>query len=113
MHGQQGLVGGHYVLAGFDSLHDQLARNAVTTDQLDDDVNVRVGNDGPRIADDLDRRPDRGLRTRSVEVGHHGDCNATSGTAKDFFLVALQHIEHTAAYGTDTEKTHLDGRQIA
>jgi hypothetical protein len=35
----------------------------------------------------------------NIQIGHHANFNATSGTALDFFLIALQDIECAAAYG--------------
>jgi hypothetical protein len=47
------------MLAGRDGLHHQLARNAVAADELDDDVDVRIGDHGPGIIDDLDAVADQ------------------------------------------------------
>jgi hypothetical protein len=57
MHGQQRLVGGDHVLAGGNGFHHQRAGDAVAADQLDDDVDVGVGDDGARVADHLTSGP--------------------------------------------------------
>jgi hypothetical protein len=44
-----------------------------------------------------------------VQVGHHGDLDATPGAARISCLVALQHLEGAAADGADAEQADLDG----
>ena len=48
------------------------------------------------------------LRTGGVEIGDHRDFYATARAAKNFFLVALQNGEHTAAHGAHAQKAYLD-----
>ncbi len=96
------------MLARGNGLHHQRARDAVAADQLDDDVDLRVGDDQPRVADHLRRIADDDLGARGVEVGHHRDLDAAAGAALDLFLVALQHVERAAADGADAEQADLD-----
>jgi hypothetical protein len=46
VHGQQRLVGGDHVLAGGNRFEHQRLGNAVAADQLDDDVDLGVGDHG-------------------------------------------------------------------
>ena len=89
VHGQQGLVGGDHVFAGGYRFHHQLFGDAITADEFDDDVDVRVGNDGARIADHADIRADRRAGSGQIQISHHGDFNATPGAALDLRLVAF------------------------
>ena len=109
MHGQQGLVGRDHMLARLDGLHDQGLGHAIAADQLDDDVDLGVGDDRTRIAHDLRRVADRGLRPRRVQVGHHRDLDAAAGAALDLFLVALQDVEDTVTDGAYAQQAYLDG----
>ena len=109
MHGQQGLVGGDDVLAGGDRLHHQRARNAGAADELDDDVDLGVGDHLARIGDDAhavaDERPGR----HHIASRDHRDFDAAPGPAANFFLVAAQHLERAAADGAGTEQAGLYG----
>src|SRR6185503_1222639 len=93
------LVGGDHVLAGGDGFHHQLAGDAVAADQLDDDVDVGIGDDLAGVLDDLGGAADDGFRAGGVEVRHHGDFDAAAGAALDLGLVALEDVVDTAAYG--------------
>ena len=57
-----------------------------------------------RNQDEISRRAGRG-----IQISHHGDLNATSGTAGNFFLVATQNVERAAADGAYAQKAYLDG----
>ncbi len=109
VHREQRLVGGDHVLAGRDGLEHQLLGDAIAADELDDDVDVGVGDDFARVADHLDAFADHFAGAGSVEVGHHGDLDATAGAALDFFLVALEHLEGAAADRACAEQAYLDG----
>jgi len=109
VHGQQRLVGRHHVFASRNGLQHQGLGNAVAADQLDDDVDLGVGNDLAGVAHHSHSLAHGGFGAGHVEVGHHGDFNATARTAGDFFLVAFEHIERAAAHGTDAEQANLNG----
>ena len=96
------------MLACFNSLQHQLLGNAVAANQLDNDVNVRVGNHGACIADHLDGWPDRSLRACCVQVSDHGDLNTPPCTANNLALVTLQHVKHAAADGANAQKAYLN-----
>ena len=112
MHSEQRLVGGDHMLASLNGLHHQLARNAVAANQFDDDINIGVGNDGASIVNYFDGGPYSRLCASRIQIGHHGDFNAAAGTAQDFFLIAGQHVEHTAADNADAQQAHLKRWQI-
>jgi hypothetical protein len=38
---------------------------------------------------------------RHIEIGHHRDFNATTGTTFDFFLVTVEHFKRAAAYSAN------------
>ena len=113
MYGQQGLVGGDHMLAGFNRFEHQLPGNAVATNQFNHNINIRVGDDGPRISHHLDSWPDSGLSARRVQVSDHGNLNAATSPTHDLALVALQYVEHATANSTNTQKAYLDGFDVA
>ncbi len=108
MHGQQRLVGGDHMLAGRNRFQYQGLGNAVATDQLHHHVDVGVGDDLARIAHHLGSVAHHGLGARGIQVGHHGNLNATTRATADLFLVALQHVESAAAHGANAQQAYLD-----
>ena len=88
------------MLACCNGLHHQAFGNAVTTNELNHNVNFGIGNDLPRITHHFDMGPHQSLRFGHIQIGHHGDFNATASTALDFFLIAAQYIEGATAHGT-------------
>jgi hypothetical protein len=109
VHRQQRLVGRDHMLAGGNGFHHQGLGDAVAADQLDDDVDVGVGNDGAAVGHHLHVGADDAAGALGVQVGHHGDLDAAAGAAADLCLVAGQHLEGAAADGADAEQADLDG----
>ena len=107
VHGQQRLVGGDHMLARGNGFQHQLLGQRVATNQLDHDVDVGVADDLAGIGHHLGLVAHDLLRQRGVAARHHGDLNATASTAFDFFLVALQHVENTAAHGAQAHHAYL------
>jgi hypothetical protein len=95
------------MLAGCDSFEHQRLGNAVATDQLDDDIDVWVGDDGARVVHHLYVGTDDALGTCHIKVSHHGDFDTAAGTALDFLLVALEHVECAASHGANAEQAYL------
>jgi hypothetical protein len=108
VHREQRLVGGDHMLAGGNRLHHERARDAVAADQLDDDVDCRIGDDLARIVDHADTLADNRPYTGGVEVGDRRDLEAAPGAAPDLLLVAAQHLEGATADGADAEQADLD-----
>ena len=108
VHRQQRLVGSHDVFAFGNGLQHQGLGGRRATDQLDHDVDRRVGDDAARVVDHLRRVADDAACARKVEVGHRGDADLTPGAALDLFLIALQHFECAAADRADAEQADLD-----
>ena len=112
MHGQQRLVGGDHMLAGLNGFEHQRLGNAVAANQFDHDINVGAGDDLARVINHLHALAHQRLGARHVQVGHHGDLNATAGAPANLFLVALEHVEGAAAHGANAQKAYPDGAQI-
>jgi hypothetical protein len=66
MHSEQSFVGRDHVLACINGFKHQLLGNAITTDQLNHDVNLGVGNDLTCITDHLNGVPHDGFGTRHI-----------------------------------------------
>ena len=107
MHGQQRLIGRHHMFARGYGLHHQITRHAIAPNQLYNDVDVGVVYQGLRIRDHLHLRPCQLLGASGIEVGNHGDFNAATRTALDFFLIALKHLKGTRAHGAHAHEAHL------
>jgi hypothetical protein len=110
VHGQQRLVGGDHMLAGGDGLEHQRARDAVAADQLDHDVDRRLGDHRARIGHHPHALARRRARARSTSRSATIAISiAAPGAAPDLLAVALQHAEGAAADGADAEQADLDG----
>src|SRR5690606_2997261 len=98
VHGDQCLVGGDHVLAMLDGLEHQFLGDGVATDQLDDHVDLGVG----------DQREDVGGNGGTggvafrvgVARGDLGHFNVAPGAPGNLLGVALEHIEGTATDGS-------------
>jgi len=110
--GNQRLVGGNHVLAVGNRLQHQILGDAITADQFDDDIDVRIADQQIGIVDDFHFSVGQLGGARRVQVGHHGNFNGASCTPRNFFLIALQHIESTGTHGADAEQTYFDGFHI-
>ena len=108
MRREQSLVGGDDMLAVGDGFHYQLACDPIATNQLDDDINVRVINDLKRITDHLHLWPTDRLCARCVEIRDHRDFNRPASAPADFFLVALQYRECSGTHGAYAHQADFD-----
>ena len=109
MHGQQGLVGRHHVLAVGDGLQHQGFRQVVAADQFDDDVDLGIVDDEHRVIDDLAGAGDQRFGARHVAHGDGDDFNAAARAALDFFLVAFQDAERAVTDIAQAQQADLDG----
>ena len=100
------------MLAGRNGLEHQFPRHAAAADEFDDDVDRRVRDDLARIGDDSRAIADQRLRFRHVAPRHHRQLDAAARASLDLFLIALQHLEHAAAHGTEPHQAHLDGFHV-
>src|SRR5690606_3293275 len=107
VHGDQCLVGGDHVLAVGNGFHDDLQRHVITTDQLDNDVDVRIACQRQRIVTYLDAvaHVAGGVRRAGSNMGHLDRPACPTG---NLLGVALQNIEGATAYGAQTTYTHFD-----
>ncbi len=85
------------------ALHHQFFRHTVAADQLDHDIHFGIGDDGKRIVGHATCATGDLLRQLDVAIGHHGDADGATGTARDLFRVTLQDGVCTATDCADTE----------
>ena len=105
MFSNQGLVGGHNVLAVVNRGHDQLFGHVIATDQLNHDINVRVFGDIKNVAAN---RGGAGITGRIVATrAHLGNNDLTTGAASNILSVFSQHVKCASAYGTQTADTNI------
>ncbi len=106
VHGDQRLVGGHHVLAILDGLEHQVTRHGVATDQLDDNVDLRVARNVEHISGN------GGTGNLAVRVlrAHGNLChfNTAPGTAGNLLGVALKYIEGSATDGPQPTDAYFD-----
>src|SRR5471032_1259461 len=97
MYGNQRLVGGDHVFTVLNGLEHQLAGHGIATNQLDDDIDFRVGRHGEDIVGNRNtgRLELRLWRTR----GNLCHFNPTPCTAGNFFSITLKYVEGAATDG--------------
>ncbi len=76
---KQRLVGGDHVLAVVDRFQHQLFGNAITADQFDDDVNVRIAHHAESIIGHRCTTRHHLIRQCGVLVGNVGNGDRTPG----------------------------------
>ena len=96
------------MLAVSNGRHHQLACDAVTTNQLNDDVNVGMINDYVGVINDFDLATSNLLCTCGVEVSDHRDFNRTPCPTTYFFCIARKDSKSTSTDSADTEQTNFD-----
>ncbi len=90
------------MLAVGDRLHHQVFGDPVATDQLDHDVDIRIGDDQVGVVDH-DALAIRQLSgALYIEVGDHRNLDAAASAAHDLFLIAPKHVECAGADGADS-----------
>ncbi len=114
---EQRLVRGDDVLAVGDRLQDERARGLDAADQLDDDVDVRVGEHDGGVVGQVDVGDAARRLARAVEraLGDPGDPDRPSGAARDLLLVPPQHRpraqpDRAQSEQADLQRLHLRSR---
>ena len=98
--GDQGLVGGHHVLAVGDGPEHQFKRRGVAADQLDDDLDLRVVHHREGVVADTPDLLDAGDAVALVIArGGVGDLDAAAGPPRDLPRIAGEHGHRAAADG--------------
>ena len=109
VHGQQGLVGRHHMLALGNRGQHQFTRQAAAADGLDHDVDLGVVDDGVGVGGHHNIAiTHHGARGRQIAAAHHADFNATAGAAANLGLIALQHMEGARADGANAQQAYFD-----
>ena len=85
-----------------DRRHDELSGNAIATNQLDHDVDIRMANHSPTIGHYLDRTTRHLFGAFGVKIGHHHHFDGPAGAAPNFFLITAQYIKGATTYRADT-----------
>ncbi len=86
-----------------DRFHHEVFRNAITTDQLDYDVDIRIRHHQIGVIDDFAFAIRQFLGALGIQVGHHRNLNRATRTPGNLFLVAFQYVECAGTDGSDTE----------
>ena len=103
MHCQQSLVGGHHMFARSNGFQHQRLGNSVATNQLNDDINIRIRKHCAGIIHHRNALTHDGSSALNIQIGHHRDFNSTPCASLNFRLIAFQHIECSGAYHTDAQ----------
>ena len=96
------------MLARINRSHDQLTGNPIATNEFHHDINIRVGHHRTRIVHHADMGPHNLAGAVGVQIGHHGDFNATARAALNLFLVAQEHFKSAFAHGPNAQQAHLN-----
>jgi len=106
---QQGLVGRHHVLALADGLEDEALCRLVPPDELDDDRDLRVVQDGPGVpGQDLTVHRHRAGRLQ-IEVGDLPDDDPGPETLLDQTAVFHEQLHGSRADVAEADQAGLDG----
>ena len=108
VHRDQRLVGGDHVLAVGDGAQHQLARRRIAADELDDDVHVRIIDDGKGVVADAPDvvEPANALRVVLARGGMR-NADAAPGTARDLRGVAGQDRDGAATDGAKPQESDV------
>ena len=96
--GQQRLVGGDHVLAGAERRLDRRLGDAVTADQLDEDVYRGIGGEALRRVEPLDALERNGALLGAVAGRHAGDLEAAAGVGGKPGPVRAQKLNEARAH---------------
>ena len=104
----QRLVGRHHVLAVGNCLQYQLTRRFITTDQFNNDIDIRLIDDGKGIV----------THRNIFNAGHTGrvkltcsrmtDFYTTTGTPGNLFCIAPQHVKRATTYRAEAQQANLN-----
>ena len=105
---QQRLVGRHHVLPVFDGLEYEFLGHTVTADQLDDDIDFRIGDDREGIVGQPAGTARDLLRKIKILVRNHRDLDGPPRAARDFLGIALENSKGATTDSADAEKSNVD-----
>ena len=96
------------MLAILDGLERQLFGNATAADQLDNDVDLGVGDHREGIVGQSARSGSDRLCKFEILVGNYRNLDRTSCASGNLLGVALEHRESSATDGADAEESNVD-----
>ena len=105
--GEQRLVGGDHVLAGLDGLENKGLGRLDAADQLDDDVDVRITDQGPGVPGERNVAEPFRQRTGTV-VGDTRQLDGHPGTLDQPLLLRQQHFRQALAHRAKTDYAYPD-----
>jgi hypothetical protein len=91
-----------------DGLQYQGFSYSIAADELNNDINMGVGNHQTRVIYYRDAWSYDALGPGYVQICHHGDFNPAPGATLNFSLIAPQYIEGTTAYDAYAKQAHLN-----
>ena len=90
------------MLAVFDGLQYQFLRDGIAANQLDNDIDVRIGDHFVCIAGNDDLIARNLARLLDIAIGNHADDDIAPGATCDFFLIAFENGKSAAADSANT-----------
>lgn len=106
VHGNQGLVGSHHMLAVGNGRQHQLFGRIVATNQLHHDINRRIVHHVINVGTERDIAQIKVIAAMAAR--HPGNPDVAAGTTRNNRGVASQDIECTAAYGSQSANSDID-----
>ena len=106
---QKRLVGGDHVLAGSDGALEDLGRRVIAADELDDDVDFRVGYDVVPVGGEGFGRDAQLCRALRFQGAGHLEAQVDAIGGKVFVVVARDDAGDAAAHGSEPDESYVDG----
>jgi hypothetical protein len=105
---EQRLVRRHHVLAGRDGLERQAARDVVAPDELDDDVDLRGGDQPLRIGVEVNTRKVHATVAFGLDVGNAHQTQRKAQASSDDVGAAREHLGRARADGPEADEPHAN-----
>ena len=90
------------MLTGGDGLEHQILRNAITANQLNHDINLRISNHCTGITNDLCAITNELFGALHIKIGDRMNTDAAAGTAQNLILIAFEDRENAPTNSSNT-----------
>ena len=90
------------MFTGGDGLEHQILGNPITANQLNYDIDLRIGNHRTGIANNLCAIANQLLGALYIEIGDRMNADAATGTAQNLILIAFEDRENAPTNSSNT-----------
>jgi hypothetical protein len=103
------LVGGHHALAGVESREDDIAGDTGAPDELDDDIEFRIGDELECICGERSLGQPEGLRATGIAISETHEPDVDTGAPPEVLGMASEDLRDSRAHGSKTDQADIDG----